>query len=357
MNTQQPDTLPSPRPFLNEMKAYVPGDQPEGAGIIKLNTNEFPYPAPAGVLEAIQNAATDAVRLYPNPTAQPLREALAARHGVKPEQILVGNGSDEVLRLLFHGFVGPGRTCAVVEPTYSLYPVLGAQFESRIETYPLLEGVHLPPELFKGNWDACFLPVPNPPLGTIFPNLALCELAEQRGLLVLDGAYLDFWPGYQPSVMVEDLPNVVVTRTFSKSFGLAGLRIGYAIGHPEVIRQLQKLRDSYNVNRISQAAALAALAESEYYESCCLRIINSREEMRPRLVDLGFKVHDSKANFLFARHAKATEIFRTLSERNIYVRHFDHDGLRDGLRITIGTEDENAALLKALSDLKSEGLY
>lgn len=347
---------PAPLPFLEKLDVYVPGEQPSGGQYIKLNTNEFPYEPAPGVVEAIA-AESSRVQLYPNPSSQPLREALAERHGVDPTQVFVGNGSDEVLRLLMFAYLGPGRRGAIVEPTYSLYEVLAAQAQGRLDVYPLEGGEHLPRELFTVPWDMCVLPVPNPPLGTVFPNLALCKLAENPGMLVIDGAYLDFWPGHWLSAMVEDLPHVVVTRTFSKSYGLAGMRVGYAIAHPKVIETLDKLRDSYNVSRIGQAAALAALGASDYYSERCARIIASRDSLVPALRQLGFRVHESQANFVFARHPKARAVFEALKERKILVRYFDREGLRDGMRITIGTEEETVKLLDALKAMRNEGVY
>lgn len=346
------DAIPAPRPYLAGLDVYVPGEQPSGEGYIKLNTNEFPYPAAPEVLEAIQREAADTVRVYPNPTCAALREGLAARHGVEPEQILVGNGSDEILRLLTAAWGGRGRTMAVVEPTYSLYPILAAQFETAVEIHPLEEGgEQLPESLFASGCECCFLALPNPPLGSVFAREAIERLAVKPWLLVIDGAYVDFAEEAEVVDLIERCPNVVVTRTFSKSFGLAGLRVGYAIAHREVIQTLGKLRDSYNVNRISQAAALAALAAEDYYQGKCREIVASRQKLTAALEARGFRVHPSQANFLFARHPEAPTLYARLKERKILVRYFSHDGLTDGLRITIGTPEENEALTAGLEEI------
>lgn len=347
--------LARPRPFLDALQAYVPGEQP-GAGFIKLNTNEFPYPAAPEVLEAIRREASDLVRVYPNPTCEPLRAALARRHGVEPDQVLVGNGSDEVLRLLAHAWLDRDRTLSIVEPTYTLYEVLAAQFEGRVHVHPLEGQTGLPESLFRGGWDLCLLPVPNPPLGTVFPEADLRRLMQMAGLVVLDAAYADFADHCDFIPWIAQAPNLVVTRTFSKSHGLAGMRVGYAVGPRRVIEDLHKLRDSYNVNRISQAAALGALAADAYYRTRAREIVESREGLSGELRALGFDVPPSRGNFVFARHPRAAEVFAALRARRILVRHFNRPGLQDGLRITIGTPEENAALLDALRAIRSDGL-
>lgn len=349
-------TPPRPRAFLDQLAAYVPGEQPREAGFIKLNTNEFPYPAAPEVIEAIRREAADTVRVYPDPTSTALRQALAARHGVEPEQILVGNGSDEILRLLAHAFLGGGRRLAVVQPTYTLYEVLAAQFESPVDIYPLEGGTTFPAELYRTNWDACFLAVPNPPLGTVFPEEDLRRLADREGLLVMDGAYVDFAPGYSPIPLLADCPNVILTGTFSKSFGLAGMRVGYMIGRRETIQVMHKLRDSYNVNRISQAAALGALKAAAYYRARCDEIITSREKLTRELTARGFQIPASQGNFIFARHPRAAALYEVLKARKILVRHFTHSGLEGGVRITIGTPAENTALVSMIDTLRGEGL-
>ena len=348
----QPPSLPQPRAFLKSLEEYIPGEQPREAGFVKLNTNEFPYPAAPEVIEAVRAEAADTVRVYPDPVATRMRAALGRRWDVDPDTILVGNGSDEILRLISHAYLGDGRRLAVVQPTYTLYQVLAAMFESPVEIHPLVDQVGLPESIFADAWDACFLPVPNPPLGTVFPLDGLRRLAAHGGLLVLDGAYIDFASDYDPRALLAEFPNVVLTGTFSKSFGLAGMRVGYAIGQPVLIRGLHKLRDSYNVNRISQAAALGALAGADYYRRRCDEIIASRESLSRELAGRGFVVPPSQGNFIFARHDRAKAIYEALKARKILVRYFSHSGLERGLRITIGTPEENRALLAGLDDIR-----
>lgn len=345
---------PMPRAFLADLNAYVPGEQPDDARTIKLNTNEFPYPAEPGVLEAIRGEAADTVRVYPNPTCAPLREALARHHGVSPEQIIVGNGSDEILRLIVHGWLGEGRVMGIVAPTYSLFEVLATQFETHFVRFALAGGERLPIAVRREPWDALLLPVPNPPLGTVFPEEELRAVLDTGRLVVLDGAYIEFAEGHEPIGWLGDYPNLIVTRTFSKSFGLAGLRVGYGVASAEIIAGLHKLRDSYNVNRISQAAALGALAASDYYAGRCAEIVDSRRQLTAQLENRGFRVHPSQGNFVFARRREAPRLYEALKAGGILVRYFNRIGLDDGLRITIGTPEQNQVLLDALDRILAE---
>jgi histidinol-phosphate aminotransferase len=345
--------LPAPRPAIARLEPYVPGEQTGDPRTIKLNTNEFPYPAAPEVIEALKRETGDRVRVYPNPTAEPLRRRLAERHGVAPEQVLVGNGSDEILRLIVHAYGGPGRTLAIVEPTYSLFPVLAEQFETALRTHPLEGGTALPASLFADDADLCLLPAPNPPLGTAWDGEALTRLAGKRWLLALDGAYVDFAREDAARPLIDAFPNVVLTRTFSKSAGLAGMRVGYAVGDPRVIDVLNRVRDSYPVNRMSQAAALGALDGWTYYRRMCDEIVATRERLAGALAARGFRVPPSQGNFLFARHSRAETLYAELKARNILVRYFKRPGLEDGLRITIGTPDEIDALLAGLDALSA----
>ena len=348
--------FPGPHPHIAALEPYVPGEQPHGDGWVKMNTNEFPYPAAAGVVEAIRREAADSIRIYPDPVCTLLREILAEHHGVEPDRILVGNGSDEILRMLFHAFVGQGRRVAIVRPTYTLFEVLAGMFAADIQNHELApEHERLPESLFDEKWDACFLPLPNPPLGSVFPDGDLDRLVGTGRMIILDGAYQDFSEYADPLERHADRPNVVFTRTFSKSYGLAGLRVGYGIAVAEVITDLHRIRDSYNVNRVSQAAALAALEASGYYRERCDQIMKSRRQLAQDLTALGFRVHPGQANFLFARHPRAEMIFRELKGQKILVRYFDQAGLKDGVRITIGGPKENQALVDALKSMDLNG--
>jgi histidinol-phosphate aminotransferase len=341
--------MPAPRPAIARLAPYVPGEQPSDPKTVKLNTNEFPYPAAPEVLDAIRRETGDRVRLYPNATAEPLRRRLAERHGVAPEQVLVGNGSDEILRLIVHAFGGPGRTLAVVAPTYSLFPVLAGQFETALRVHPLDGGERLPKSIFEDqSSDLCLLPVPNPPLGTSWTTEQLRPLAAKRWLLALDGAYVDFAEEDAARPLLDAFPNVLLTRTFSKSAGLAGMRVGYVVGHPAAIDALARVRDSYPVDRIAQAAAMGALEGWAYYRAKRDEIVASRGRLAQELTTRGWSVHASQGNFVFVRHPRAEQVYRALKERGILARYFTAPGLADGLRITIGAPAEIDALLAAL---------
>ena len=337
-----------PNPFLNSIDAYVPGDQPSGGSSIKLNTNEFPYPAAPGVLTAIREAATDAIALYPPPRCDELRRRLAEFHRVSPAEIFVGNGSDEVLRLIIQAYGGPGRMTATVWPTYSLYRTLIQMAGSRAQEFPLEDLEKLPGALFNSAWDLLMLTVPNPPLGTLFPEARIAELAECGGLVALDAAYLDFAQGVSDVDLMRNHPNLIVVRTFSKSFGLAGLRVGYGVGRGEVIETLSRLADCYNVNRISQAAAIAALECASYYQEKVGLICADRDWLAAELRERGFNVPESHGNFLFAFHDRAESIYETLREKEIFVRHFGSGVLAGGIRISIGTRSQLEALLATM---------
>lgn len=336
---------PLPNAIARSLEAYAPGEQPQEPGFIKLNTNEFPYPAAPEVLEAIRRAATDDVRLYPSPRCEKLRARLADRHGISPDMILVGNGSDEILRLLIQAYLGPGRLGAMVDPTYSLYKTLFQSTGSDYKVFLLYELERLPAEIFESDWDMLLLPVPNAPIGNVFSLDELGKIARKGNMLVLDEAYIDFASGVDHSALLRSYGNVVLTRTFSKSFGLAGMRVGYAIGHAKVIDQLSRMADSYNVNRISQEAALGALEAEAYYRAKGELIQRDRAWLGSELRKRGFVVPESQANFLFARRADARALYEGLKARKILVRYFSNPRLADGIRITIGTREELERLL------------
>lgn len=339
-----------PNPRYLPIHAYTPGEQPQEPGFIKLNTNEFPYPAAPEVLEAIKAEATDAIRLYPSPRCEKLREKLAVYHGVGLDNIFVGNGSDEVLKLVIEAYGGVGRAVARVEPTYSLYPNLIYFSRSNEQVYELddLEGI--PPRLFEGGWDLLLLTNPNPPIGTLFAEGDIRRLLECDGLVALDEAYIDFCD-FNSLPLLRKHKNLVITRTFSKAFGMAGLRLGYAIGDPEIIENLSKIADSYNVNRISQSAGCAAMDALPYYKEKLAEIRSNREWLSDELRHRGFEVPQSHGNFIFARHEKAKELYEQLKRRKILVRYFSSPLLSNGIRITIGTRQELEALIEVLDSV------
>lgn len=358
------------RPLLRRLHGYVPGEQPKIRGLIKLNTNENPYPPSGRVLRAIR-AATDArLRLYPNPTAQPLRERLAKMHGCRPENIIVGNGSDELLALAVRAFVEPAGTASKARsmvqyftPSYSLYPVLAEIHGAGRNAVPLQEDFSIPGPagLAKSGWrrDAALslVTTPNAPSGRGYPTSQLSALCRgQRGVVVLDEAYVDF-AAENALPLALALPHVLVARTFSKAYSLCFLRVGYFVGHPEIISALDKIRDSYNVNGLGQAAALATLDDLGYYRKNFRRVRATRERLASELDALGFFVCPSQANFLLVRPPRfpASEWLGKLRDKKILVRWFDQPGIRDFLRITIGTDAEAAALVRAVRRILREG--
>jgi histidinol-phosphate aminotransferase len=355
------------RTLVRELHPYTPGEQPKIPGLIKLNTNENPFsPAPA-VLRAIRKGADGRLRLYPNPTAQRLREKLAEFHGCPPENIFIGNGSDEVLALAVRAFVEPTMgvgeqskaTVQFFTPSYSLYPVLAGIHGARANAVPLKTDFDLPAIRTLGGWDQnaalTLVTTPNAPSGRGYTAAQLEEICRfQKGLVLLDEAYVDFAQENAFALALR-YPHVLVARTFSKAYSLCGLRIGYCAGHPVLIEALDKIRDSYNVNLLGQVAAEATLDTLPYYRRNFARIIATRKNLTERLSKLGFTVLPSETNFILARPPVKTaqQWLEELRERKILVRWFSAPEVRDYLRITIGTAQEAAALVRAAKEILS----
>lgn len=363
------------RPLIQRLQPYVPGEQPKIEGLIKLNTNENPYPPSKKVLTATKAAVNETLRLYPSPTAQPLREKLAKLHGCRPENVIVGNGSDELLAMAVRCFVEPAgvsrssssRSRQVVQfftPSYSLYPVLAAIHGAECCPVPLNLDFSLPSlrELRTGKqWDfkaaLTFVTTPNAPSGRAYSTAqldALCRANE--GIIVLDEAYVDFAREHALSLALKH-PHVLVGRTFSKAYSLCYQRVGYFVGHRELIAALQKIRDSYNVNGLGQVAALATLNDLPYYRANFEKILATRHELSHQLAQLGFQVLPSQTNFILVRPPKFTaktwlEKFRA---HKILVRWFDQPTLRDYLRISIGTAAQTQAMVKAAREIVAAG--
>lgn len=346
------------RPALRAVSPYVPGEQP-GAGrrVIKLNTNENPYPPSGRVLEALVGALQASVRLYPDPEAVALRARAAEVYGVPPDHVLVGNGSDELLALIVRATIDPGDRVAFPVPTYSYYETLVAVQGGRAIEVPFADDFTLPAGLAAAEARVTFLCNPNSPSGTLVPPDEVAELARRvAGILVVDEAYGDFARS-NALALVGRLPNVLVLRTLSKSFSLAGLRVGLALGPPDLLAGLRIVRDSYNVNRLSQAAAEAALGDLATMRVNVERIKRTRSTLGSGLERLGFRVLPSEANFVLARRPDADlgPLAAALAGRDILVRHFTRFGLADAVRITVGTDEEVAALLVALGEILAEG--
>jgi len=358
MTTDEPGPLRYALPHVRELNAYVPGTQPTGEGWIKLNTNELPYPPPGSVLSAVA-AEAERLPLYPNPTAAPLRADLAAVHGVQPAQVFIGNGSDEVLSLLVRVFVGPGRPAGWTLPSYSLYPVLVGIAGGEIRGVPFARDMALPVDaIVSCGANLFFLTVPNAPTGVAFPLSEIRALAARfAGILVLDEAYADF-AGASLVPLVAEFPNVVVVRTFSKSFGLAGARVGYAVAAQETIGLLDRVRDSYNVDRLAQAAARAALEKAWFYREQVDEVVAVREVAEARLRSWGWWTWPSVTNFLLTEPCRsggshgpeaARSAYEYLLANRVLVRYFPHDPFTAAaLRISIGTPAQMETLFKLL---------
>ncbi len=352
------------RPLVQRLQPYVPGEQPRLAGLIKLNTNENPYPPSPKVLAATRAAVDSRLRLYPNPTAEVLREKLAKLHGCTPQNIIVGNGSDELLAMAVRCFVEPWRASAAGErsrvqffvPSYSLYPVLAEIHGARTNPIPLNLDFTMPSlsELKLGRqWDfraaLTLITTPNAPSGRGYGTAELEALCRaQKGLVLLDEAYVDFADENALTLALK-YPHVLVARTFSKAYSLCFQRVGYCVGHSELISALQKIRDSYNVNGLGQVAALATLNDLPYYRANFRQILSTREQLSAGLARLGFEVFPSQTNFILVRPPRfpAREWLEKLRRRKILVRWFNQPGIESDLRITIGTPQQVAALLRA----------
>jgi histidinol-phosphate aminotransferase len=353
---------------VQSLHAYVPGEQPKVRGLIKLNTNENPYPPSPAVLQKVRRAVDGRLRLYPNPTAQPVREALAKLHQCSTENVIVGNGSDELLALATRAFVEPRSqagqssrsTIQYFDPSYSLYPVLTAIHDAVPNPVPLKRNFDLPsmPALQRnGIWDfnaaLTFVTTPNAPSGRGYSTGQLRRLCEsQTGVVVLDEAYVDFAEESALNLALQH-PHVLVSRTFSKAYSLCFQRIGYFVGHPELIAALDKIRDSYNVNGIGQIAAEATLADMKYYQRNFREIIKTREWLVDQLDLLGFKSLPSQTNFVMTRPPRFTaeEWLHRLRERKLLVRWFKDSIVSDHIRITIGTRSEIQTLVSTVKQI------
>jgi histidinol-phosphate aminotransferase len=350
-------------PHVAKLHAYTPGLQPSGSGWVKLNTNECPYPPSPRVAEALRREIGGdgaALRLYPNPASAPLRAAVARLHGVSPENVCIGNGSDDILNLLVRAFCGGGAAAGYTVPSYSLYPVLVGMQDGASEIIPFDRSMRLPVDwLAASRARILFLTSPNAPTGVAFANADLERvLAAFPGILVVDEAYAPFAEADAVPLLARH-PRLVVTRTLSKAYALAGIRVGYALADPAVIGVLDRLRDSYNVNRLSQAAALAAVGDAEHLRANVARVKATRNRFLGDLTGRrGWFTYPSQANFVFTEPrdargesgpAVARSAYDFLCARQVLVRHFPSHALTASfLRITVGTDPEMRVLSESL---------
>ena len=343
------------RPAYQSMKAYVPGEQPRIANLIKLNTNESPFPPAPEVIEAVNRSEVERLRLYSDPSLRGLREAIAVRHNLDVVQVTAGNGSDEILAFAFLAFGADGAVFPDI--TYGFYPVWARLFGMETTVVPLADDFTIDVSDYLADNRMPVIANPNAPTGIALPLEAIERIvrANPNHVVIVDEAYVEF--GAQSAVeLIAQYGNLLVARTFSKSHALAGARIGYAMGHPALIEDIERVRNSfhpYNVNRLSLLAGAAAMRADTYYVDCREKIINTRAYTAAALAELGFESLPSQANFLFARHPKINggAYYRALRERGILVRHFDLPRIKDYNRITIGTMDDMRALISATREI------
>ncbi|MBI4579805.1 MAG: histidinol-phosphate transaminase [Planctomycetes bacterium] len=342
------------RKNVEDAEGYTPGEQPTDPTVVKLNTNENPYPPSPRVMEAIARITPEQLRRYPHPLANAFRDQAGAVFGVKRDMIICGNGMDDILNMTVRAFSGPEAALVYPAPTYTLYAVLGSIQASLVKEVPWGPDYSLPLEsLVAARGRVTYLANPNAPTGTLVPYDEVARLAGRLdGVLCIDEAYVDF-SDRDCMGLARTQPNVLVMRTLSKGYSLAGLRFGFAVGDANLIAGLMKVKDSYNADAIAVAAATAAIADREYYQQTRRKVIVERERLARALTDLGLPPLPSQSNFLFARCTRPTavELYESLKARQILVRYFNSPGIADRLRITVGTPGQNDALLAALKEL------
>lgn len=348
------DALKLVRPCIQVMHGYVPGKQLDGGGYIKLNTNENPYPPSPRVAEALQATLDEDLRLYSDPLATPLRMTAAQIYGCETDQVVAGNGSDDILTMIFRTFLDAGDVVAAAAPSYSLYNVLSAMQDARFVEVPMGPNYTLPTALDDQSAKLLLIVNPNAPTGVLFSRDALRSLlAKTRSIVVVDEAYVDF-AGETAIDLLEEFPHLIVTRTFSKSYAMAGVRLGLGFAHPEIIQQMMKVKDAYNLDRLAIVAGCAALEDREWLADTTAKIIRTRTRMLEALEAMGLHVPPSRTNFVFPRipDGRAQEVYEELEKRRILVRYFGSiPMIADSLRVTVGTDEETDTFLQALKEI------
>ncbi len=344
--------------IVHQLTPYVPGEQPKINNLVKLNTNENPYGPSPKVLEALQKEAADTLRLYPDPNSDALKKAIAEYHGLSVNQVFVGNGSDEVLAHSFNALLKHDLPILFPDVTYSFYPVYCGLYEINFETVALSNAFEIQVDDYLKSNGGIIFPNPNAPTGRV---LSLSEIerllkANQDSVVIIDEAYIDFG-GESAVKLVNQYPQLLVVHTLSKSRSLAGLRVGYAVGHPDLIDALHRVKDSFNsypLDRFAQAGAIAAMQDKAYFDKTRQQVISTREKLVSELQGMGFEVLPSGANFIFARHPahEGEALANQLRAKNIVIRHFKKPAkIAQFLRITIGTDIECQALVEALKSM------
>ena len=347
-------------PIVHTLTPYVPGEQPKIQNLVKLNTNENPYGPGPEVIAALQAEAADSLRLYPDPDSSRLKAAIAEYHGLKPEQVFVGNGSDEVLAHIFQALLKHEQPLLFPDITYSFYPVYCGLYGIQYETVALNAQFEIAIDDYLRPNGGIIFPNPNAPTGIPLPLADIERLlkANTDSVVVIDEAYVDF--GTESAVsLINHYPNLLVTHTYSKSRSLAGLRIGYAVGDAGLIEALTRVKDSFNsypIDRFAEAGAIAAIQDEAYFQKTRHQVIASREQLISDLRKLDFEVLPSGANFIFARHPRhaGEQLAAGLREQAVIVRHFRKPArIADFLRITIGNEEQNQAFMQAIRSVLS----
>ncbi|CAH2770164.1 MAG: Histidinol-phosphate aminotransferase (EC [uncultured Caballeronia sp.] len=345
--------------IVNKLTPYVPGEQPVLARPVKLNTNENPYPPSPRVVDAIRRELGEdgcSLRKYPDPTAHALRAAIAQHHGLHENQVFVGNGSDEVLAHTFQALLKHDKPIRFPDITYSFYPVYAQLYGVAFDAVPLNADFGIDVDDYRAPNGGVLLSNPNAPTGRALPlaEITVLVVANPDSVVVIDEAYVDF--GAESAVaLIDENPNLLVVQTLSKARSLAGMRVGFALGHEALIEALTRVKDSFNsypLDRLAQAAAIAAVEDDDWFRETCTKVIASRERLTADLQALGFDVVPSAANFVFARHPEhdAATLAARLKEKEIFVRHFKLPRIDQHLRITIGTDADCDALLRGCSE-------
>ncbi len=341
---------------MRSLDPYVPGEQPQDQQYVKLNTNESPYPPSPKVEQAIHNFDINTLRLYPDPESLELRSALATQHNLVAEQVFVGNGSDEVLAHCFQAFFQQSSALLFPDISYSFYPVYCALYKIEYQQIALDDSFEINIDDYRQAHGGIILPNPNAPTGIALPLDSIRRLLEASdSVVVIDEAYVDFGAESADS-LIDRYDNLLVTQTFSKSRSLAGLRLGYALGHSDLIEALNRVKNSFNsypIDRMASIAAIASVNDQSYFEACNQKVIDSRNRLSESLLQIGFKVFPSSSNFIFVEHktAAAAELYQALKQRGILVRYFKSTRIDNCLRITVGTDEQCHQLVQALASI------
>jgi histidinol-phosphate aminotransferase len=344
------------RENVEEARAYEPGFQPKEADVVKLNTNENPYPPSPQVMKVLAEISEERLRRYPDPLGNEFRQAAADVIGVPADYIMCCNGGDELLSMAFRAFCDETRPVAYPVPSYSLFPVLAKLQNCKAIEVPFDTEFNLPAKLASTDAALTIVCNPNAPSGTFVAVEELASLADEvSGVLLIDEAYVDF-AEVNCIELVKNFDNVIILRSMSKGYSLAGMRFGYAIAQPDLIAGLMKLKDSYNVDAIAIAVAAAAIKDQKYFKENVENVKAERARLTIQLRKLSFDVPDSQSNFVLAKckNCKADQVYEKLTRRNIYIRYFAHPGLEDKLRISIGTPEQNDKLFSALQEILAE---